>query len=826
MRGRDVVNTRSLLCIALLFGSLQAIADKKRVVLQLDGDHQFRYAGFYAAQWNGLYEKAGLDVVIRSAASENGLRPSVVERVTSGEATFGIGGAELLLAKDTGAPVVVLAVILQRSSIELYAKATDVVSMPIDIAHIRLQQVTDPLYKLTRELLYDMHGSADEPDSRVLDLPAEASRLGKVDVALGDSLMFPYEAIQSQQDFVPVKLSHRGVDLPGSSIFTSQEALAENPDLIEAFVLASLEGWRDALQDSDAVAMRLTRDRLAVGRHRELFGVNFYQIDKVRELAMFPVVPLGNNSADRWERAHQQLTAAGMLNNPFSAAEFIYDPVKILKEDAARTAWWIKHGVPSLIALLLLAATAYIYYWRQQKRSAMRLYREANYDAITGLPNRTFALRLLSDAINDVQISGVDLYVLFIDLDGFKRVNDNFGHDIGDQLLRAASERLRYVCADHSHVARLGGDEFLIIAPQFSNAGVIEIAEAALHQMNTAFKIKGKEVHIGASVGIANRWTYHCTSDKLLQRADAAMYLAKSTGKNQYRFYDSGLGEALREKNDIELQLANAIDRGELSVHYQPIVSVYNGRCVGAEALLRWDNGKLGQVSPERFIPVAEECGLIGDIGRWVLEKSVQQLTLWQAQHDQTFELAVNVSPRQFRDNELFDRMVQYTSAAGVAPATVKIEITEGLLASSNRDTTVLLKKISEAGFGISIDDFGTGYSSLNYLRHFPANTLKVDRSFVSDIFKDQRNQALVQAIVRMAHSLGMAVVAEGVETRGQADFLGLQRCDYVQGYLYSKPVSADEFTQYLATQRRQFQLTKRHRLKTKSMSVASVVDV
>jgi diguanylate cyclase (GGDEF)-like protein len=542
---------------------------------------------------------------------------------------------------------------------------------------------------------------------------------------------------------------------------------------------------------------------MAVGRYRDMFGINFYQIDQVRELTMYPVVPLGNNSAERWERAYNQLRKAGLVSRPFSADDFVHDPIQNLKHRAERTERWIKHGLLMLGSFLLLASTAYWCHWIQQRKAAARLHREANYDALTGLANRTCALRKLSSAIERQRSHSQTVSVFFIDLDGFKRVNDTFGHYVGDLLLCAAATRLNNLCVSPPgrrecfHVSRLGGDEFLLIAKDLTLVDIKPVAESILDSLSQVFNLAGKELHIGASVGIATVWRGTITCDALLQRADAAMYLAKTSGRNQYRIYDSGLGRALLEKNTIEEQLGYALSKRELLLNYQPIISVESGRMVGAEVLLRWHNDKLGQVAPDRFIPVAEESGLIGEIGLWVLDTALQQQARWQQQYDADLELAINLSPKQFSVG-FYDSLQASALAAGVRPETVKLEITEGLLASSNGETTALLQRIADAGYHLSIDDFGTGYSSLNYLRTFPASTLKIDRSFVSQL-TDDRNQALVTAIVKMAHSLGLSVVAEGIETEQQEVFLRQQQCDYLQGYRYGKPVTAEAFSRLLS---------------------------
>lgn len=799
---RALLRARWLL-VLLLVGVTADLHAKKveSITLQLDGDHQFRYAGFYAAIWNGYYRRVGLDVQIRSAFDENGTDIDAIRSVVDGDAHFGLSGAELLLAKDRGDPVAVLAVILQRNSVALYTDSPEHALTPVELASVHILPTADQALGLSYQLMQREFN--ERIRSGVASYNSASSIPNGIQATLGDSLLYPYESIQADRDVQPLKLLHHRADLPGSSIFTTRDLLDQRPELVEAFVVASIEGWQYALQNSDEVAMRLTRERMAVGRYRDMFGINFYQIDKVRELTMYPIVPLGNNSTERWERAYNQLRKAGLVSRPFSADDFVHDPIQNLKHRAERTERWIKHGLLMLGSFLLLASTAYWCYWIQQRKVAARLQREANYDALTGLPNRTSALRNLSSAIARQRSHSQTVSAFFIDLDGFKRVNDTFGHYIGDLLLCAAATRLNNLCVSQSgrrecfHVSRLGGDEFLLIAKDLTFVEIKSVAESILGCMSQVFNLAGKELHIGASIGIATVWRGTISRDALLQRADAAMYLAKTSGRNQYRIYDSGLGRALLEKNTIEEQLAHAVGERELLLNYQPIIAVESGRMVGAEVLLRWHNDKLGQVAPDRFIPVAEESGLIGEIGLWVLDTALQQQSRWQQQFDADLELAINLSPKQFSAG-FYDRLQASALAAGVRPETVKLEITEGLLASSNAETTALLQRIAVAGYQLSIDDFGTGYSSLNYLRTFPASTLKIDRSFVSQL-TDHRNQALVTAIVKMAHSLGLSVVAEGIETEQQEMFLRQQQCDYLQGYRYGKPVTAEAFSQLLS---------------------------
>ncbi len=786
--------------LVLLFGATvgtTALAAGKTVSLQLDGEHQFRYAGYYAALWQGYYERAGINVDILSGAVQTIPGFDVISSVIDGDSTFGIAGAELLLAHDRGYPVVALAVILQRSSIDLYITEDQLAPTPDKLEKVGI--APKPMHWLSYELMFNNPDSGATGGQAVPLSSTSPVELNNVNGMFGDSLVFPYVADQLNIDVTTVKPQNHGVDLPGSTIFTSRSVLQNNPDVVEAFVVASLEGWRYALQNSDEIATRLTREGLMPGASLNNDGANFYQIKKVRELTMYPVVPLGNNSSHRWAAAHELLFEAGLVRNSFSARQYIYDPIEKLRARAKRNEWWLEIGLPMLMVMALAVLFAYGYHWQLQRKAARKLYREANYDALTGLPNRPFALRYLASHIESANAPGTHL--LFIDLDGFKRVNDQFGHAVGDEILLKAAKRLQLSCNSASMVARLGGDEFIALFCNISSAAAARIAASTVTEMKRPFHVDGREIHIGASIGGVHTDGAPMTDVELLQQADTAMYHAKLAGRGKYREFDKALHDSAQAQHELETHLHRAIAEDELSLCYQPIISLGNQRCVGAEALLRWHSTALGNVSPDRFIPVAEASGLIEDIGAWVLARACKQWSQWQREYGEALELAVNVSPRQFYSRKLLALLSQIEQVHNVAPTAIKLEITEGLLANSNHETEQLLDRIVELGYTFSIDDFGTGYASLNYLRQFPASTLKIDRSFIAGLFTDERNQPLVTAIIGMAHSLGLYVVAEGVETRAQAQFLRNLNCDYAQGYLFSKPLDAARFSSFLKQQ-------------------------
>lgn len=430
-----------------------------------------------------------------------------------------------------------------------------------------------------------------------------------------------------------------------------------------------------------------------------------------------------------------------------------------------------------------------------RKKFEEQLLRQANFDAITQLPNRVLALDRLSQALAHAHRQQIMVGLLFIDLDRFKDVNDTLGHAAGDTLLQEVGRRLASCVREGDTVARMGGDEFTVILPDLNAPKNAEmVAEKMLEVMAQPFTIDGQELYTSASIGIT---IYPLDADSphaLMRNADAAMYRAKDMGRNRTQFFTRELNEQALERVRIESLLRRAIDRDELHLNYQPIIDVSTGMLVGAEALLRWHNEEIGDVAPDQFIPLAEDSGLINLLGEWVLDHALKQFSEWRNQGLTSLRMAVNVSSRQFRGTALVDSVTRISGSTGFPPGLLELEITEGLLLEDYPETIRVFDQLTRMGITFSVDDFGTGYSSLNYLRRFPVKSLKIDRSFINGVVSDPDQAALVEAIINMAHSLNLAVIAEGVETAEQFAFVRDKGCDQVQGFFISKPVPADMF--------------------------------
>ncbi len=439
-----------------------------------------------------------------------------------------------------------------------------------------------------------------------------------------------------------------------------------------------------------------------------------------------------------------------------------------------------------------------------RKHYEQQLLKQANYDLLTSLPNRMLALDRLKLALAQSRRDHSLVGLMFLDLDNFKTINDTLGHDAGDALLVEAARRISNALRGNSTVARLGGDEFLIILPNLEHAEDSDVVgERILAAFSVPFDINGQEIFVSTSIGIAV-YPLDCdNSSTLLQYADAAMYQAKSKGKSAYQRFTPDINQHSRERLKLDAYLRKALENREFTLNFQPIVEAATGRLVGAEALLRWDHPELGRISPDTFIPLAEESGLIIPIGEWVLEEACSVTAGWNRRLEQTLSIAINVSPRQFRDRSFVDAVDKALSDSGLPASKLELEITERLLLDNTLETNEILRALDDRGVRLSVDDFGTGYSALSYLKSYPFDSLKVDRAFVKDVMTESEDAALVTAIITMAHSLGLSVIAEGVEDTQQLHFLRTKGCDFAQGYFYSRPVPADEFLEWVEENQR-----------------------
>ncbi|MGA3280281.1 MAG: PAS domain S-box protein [Smithella sp.] len=435
----------------------------------------------------------------------------------------------------------------------------------------------------------------------------------------------------------------------------------------------------------------------------------------------------------------------------------------------------------------------------QRKQSDEKIQYLATHDTLTGLPNRSMFSQLLNYAIKTAHRYQRQLAVLFLDLDRFKIINDTMGHDAGDQLLQKIAARLKQSLRTVDVIGRLGGDEFVILIEEVSDSNhIATVAHKILTSVIKPITLMGQENRITVSIGISMYPKDAQDEQSLMKNADIAMYLAKEEGKNNYQFYSADIQSKSLERLSIETNLRFALERNELSLQYQAKVDFKTDMITGVEALLRWQNPYLGSVTPTQFIPVAEETGMIVPIGRWVLKTACAQNVAWQKQGLPLVSMAVNLSLRQLMDDALLDDIRAALYDSGMAPNLLELEITESMVMHNPEHIISILAKIKSMGVRLAIDDFGTGYSSLAQIKHFPIDTLKVDRSFIRNIPQDAEDKAITEAIIAMGKTLSLTVVAEGVETEEQMNFLKEHSCDEMQGFYFSKPVVPEQFADLL----------------------------
>ncbi|MBW2274303.1 MAG: EAL domain-containing protein [Deltaproteobacteria bacterium] len=462
-------------------------------------------------------------------------------------------------------------------------------------------------------------------------------------------------------------------------------------------------------------------------------------------------------------------------------------------------------------SICLLSLGSFLMLRRLVQQTIRQSHLLAYYDSLTGLPNRKLFTDRLEQSLHQARRSDRLVAMCFLDLDGFKLVNDTLGHSAGDRMLREVSERvmnctrlsdsIARASSEESSVAvsRLGGDEFTFVLngiARSDDAGIV--ADRVLNAIRKPFVLEGREVTASASIGIAVFPHDGEDAETLLRNADRAMYWAKGRGRNNYQFYAESMNTAAKRKIELEGRLRRALDDDDLTLHYQPMRNAEGTTVTSAEALLRWEDPDLGPISPAEFIPVAEETGLIVRVGEWVLRTACAQAQAWQEAGYRPIRMSVNLSGRQIRRTTLVESVDRVLRESNLSPAHLELEITESTIMQDDDVTLEAFRELDEMGVGLALDDFGTGYSSLSYLRRFPISRVKIDRSFVNGVPDNKDDTILVAAVIAMARSLGLAVVAEGVETREQADFLRDSGCDELQGYLFSPAVPAEDFARFL----------------------------
>ena len=429
----------------------------------------------------------------------------------------------------------------------------------------------------------------------------------------------------------------------------------------------------------------------------------------------------------------------------------------------------------------------------KQKQDEEKIYALAHYDSLTGLYNRFSIDGILQQAISSAERNNTMLSVLFIDMDRFKQINDTYGHIFGDELLKQVANRLNVICRrKNDYLARIGGDEFLVLLTDTEGTTYTALtASAIVETLSFPYSYNGEELISSPSVGIAIYPDDGLNSSDLIKNADAAMYHVKNNGRQTYSFFTKELNQQIQEKNALEVELRLALDRGDFELYYQPQIYLQEDNVIGVEALLRWNHATLGFISPEKFIAIAEERGLIYALGLWVIETAFIQLQAWTPHSNISIKMAINLSANQIEDNRFIPDLTLLLNKHQIDATMVELEVTESIAMKDPQKSINTLSELRALGFEIAIDDFGTGYSSLAYLKILPIQTLKLDKSFIDNLETDPNNAKICKAAISLSHDLGLRFVAEGVETQAQSAFLIDNKCDVLQGYYYSRPVPA-----------------------------------
>jgi diguanylate cyclase (GGDEF)-like protein len=504
------------------------------------------------------------------------------------------------------------------------------------------------------------------------------------------------------------------------------------------------------------------------------------------------------SSSPRQQDIESTLAEVSSINEKLTPIENQF--VDALSE-ASRSTFTLLQAIMFAAApgLLILGTVLSLRILQQRKREDDRVRHIAFHDDLTSLPNRLMLTQRLDQALSRHRRAATKLAILYMNLDRFKVINDSLGHEVGDVLLRQVADRLRAQMREGDTLSRVGGDEFVVLIENYENSiDISACAQRLVEQLGLPYVLGNKDCHVTPSIGISIFPSDGSDSQALLKAADVAMYRAKETGRNNYQYYLPSMNVHTLERLELESDLRRALERGEFLLHYQPKVEIRSGLITGVEALLRWKHPLRGLVPPLDFIPLAEETGLIVPIGEWVLATACAQNQAWQGRALPRLSIAVNLSARQFADSALLAKLTRIIQTSGLDPALLELEITESVVMSDGESAVGVLDKLKSIGVQIAMDDFGTGYSSLAYLKRFPIDTLKVDRSFIRDIPGNSGDMKITRAIIAMAHGLRLKVVAEGVETADQLQFLQSQSCDAVQGYFLYPPLEEDEVAEVL----------------------------
>lgn len=764
------------------------------VTLQLKWKHAFQFAGYYAAKEKGFYEEVGLNVnFIQAEPGQN-----TVDQVVKGIAQFGVSNSSLLKERDLGKPVVMLAVIFQHSPVILLSLEKDMTKGIHSIQHSKamfevnsaevnafLKQANIDITKMN--LLKHSYNPADLIS-------------GKVDIISSYSINEPFFLEEQNLYFKSYSPRSLGIDFYGDNLYTSEKQIKQNPVRVKAFRDASLKGWQYAMNNKEEIIQTILRD------YPTDYSYDFlrFQADKMDDLIQPVLVEMGYFNLERWQHIANIYKNLGMLGEGFHLTDFLYNP-----SPSIGLALFYRYLIIAG-ALLLLIVGGLFYALKinrkldhallESQEAKDTIWQQANLDPLTNLPNRRNFKERIQQALKEAKLKQSKVALLYLDLDDFKAINDFHGHDIGDQLLVEVSDRLNNAINNEYSVYRLGGDEFTIIVSPFKGNEQLELlSKNILAALETPFNFDEDKLYISASIGISLYPIHANNSDDLLRYADEAMYSAKTNGRNQYQLFTQKLHQDILYRMKVISDLRPALEKHEFELHYQPIVLLNTGEIKKAEALIRWNHPIHGLTMPLDFIKTAEETSHIIDIGDWVFKTASSQLKKWIDELGVELTMSINTSPAQYQNKaSTMDSWFDHLKALDLDPHNIIVEITESMIMKENSHIEEKLMQFGHQGIQVALDDFGTGYSSLSHLNKFDIDFIKIDKSFITHLSLHSQQLELCEAIIIMAHKLGLAVIAEGIETEEQRRLLMNIGCDYGQGYLFATPMPTLDFENLL----------------------------
>ena len=782
-----------LLALFVLQTFLFAQTDSlEKVKVQLQWKYQYQFAGFIMAKELGYYKEVGLDVELLEY--ENSL---IMEDLESNKVDYALTNSNISYTNKILRDVTLVATYFQKSPLILITQK-DIKSI-MDLKNKRIMISQDNIANSSLGILFEYFG-INAKNNTLLSPSFDINDFieKKVDVITAfrsnelyvlDKYKIPYNIID------PIE---HGFSTNAINLFASHEKVENNPQQIDNFLNATKKGWEYALKNTEEVAT-LIHNKYQPNKSIEHL---IYEGIITKEMMLPSLYEIGEINKDFVLKTYNNLIKNNRLNKNQSPDKLM------IKRETLQT--WIneryiqrtEYTYAILIAiffiLLLILVLAWVYQIKNEIKKRItaeeNLKHLVHHDPLTGLPNRTLFLDRLKQAIKNALRFNENIAVLFIDLDHFKEVNDSLGHHVGDILLKKVSHKLKTNIRQSDTVARLGGDEFVIILDHFSNLNTINsIVQNIMHSLKEPLLIEDQEIYVTLSLGISVYPNDGEEADTLMKNADAAMYKAKEDGRNSHQFYTTDMTDKAMQRIVLETKLRQSLAKNEMEVYYQLQMNSKTDELIGMEALIRWNDPKKGLILPDNFIPLAEETGFILELEEWTMKEAIKQFKSWNIAGFNTGSLSLNLSIVRLEQDGFIASVKETLQEHKCMENCFSFEVTESQIMKNPEKSIENLLTLNELGVKISIDDFGTGHSSLSYLKKLPIHKLKIDRSFVSDLSHDSNDREIAKTIISMAKNLNLEVIAEGVETQEQLDFLSQNDCNEIQGYFYHKPAPAHE---------------------------------